>query len=114
MSNEILDAEELLEECDGDKEMLTRWVEIFDRDCQERMPKLQAAVQDGDCEALMSQAHAIKGGVGNFFAIAASETAHKLEMMGRNKDPGDAEATLRALESDLEQLKQALDELINS
>ena len=114
MSDEILDAEELLEECDGDKDMLARWVEIFDRDYQERLPKLRAAIQDGDCEALMSQAHAIKGGVGNFFAIAASETAHKLEMMGRNKEPSDAEATLSTLESDLEKLRQTLDELIRS
>ena len=62
----------------------------------------------------MSEAHALKGGVGNFFAKAAFDTAHKLETMGRDEDPGDAAATLQTFESDLKDLRQALSELIGS
>ena len=78
------------------------------------MPRLREAVRAGDCETLASEAHALKGGTGNFFAKAAFETAAKLEMMGRNKDVGDAEATLDTLESQLQSLRQALGELIRS
>lgn len=87
MTAAIFDKDELLEECEDDLEMLAKWVEIFDRDFKTRMPKLQAAVQAGDCETVMQEAHALKGGIGTFFAKAAYETAYKLELMGRDHEP---------------------------
>ena len=78
------------------------------------MPKLREAIQGGDCATLMSEAHAIKGGTGNFFAKAAFETTNKLEMMGRNENLTDAEATFGALETDIERLQTALADLIRT
>ena len=114
MSDQILDKSNLLEEVNGDKDLLSRWFEIFDRDCNDRLPKLREAIKSGDCETLMNEAHAIKGGLGVLFAKASYETAYKLEMMGRNEDPSAAEATFQTFESDLQSLKQALGELIRS
>ena len=112
-AEEIFDAAGLLDEYEGDKEMLAKMVEIFDRDCATRLPKLREAVLAADNETLMSEAHAIKGGVGNFFAKASFETAARLETMGRNQEGG-ADAVLQELESELQALRQALGELIRS
>ncbi len=114
MSDAIFEKDELLEECEGDMQVLARWVEIFDRDYRARLPKLQAAIQAGDCETMMREAHALKGGIGTFFAQAACATAYKLELMGRNAQPANAEATLQQLECEVQSLRDELGKLISS
>ena len=108
----ILDEDGLLEECDGDLELLAKMVEIFDRDSAERLPKLQAAVQAGDSVTVKAEAHALKGGISTFLAEAAFDTAYELENMGANENLSGAEETLRALEQQLASLRQKLHELI--
>jgi len=114
MSDDILDASALLGECEGDKELLTHYVEIFTRDCTNRLPKLRAAVQDGDVQTLKEEAHALKGGLGCLFAGAGFKTAYALEMMGADGELGEAEATLQVFETQLQSLRQKLNELIGS
>jgi two-component system sensor histidine kinase/response regulator len=109
-----LDEVALMEECDDDKEFLARMVEIFDRDSSERMPKLQDAIKAGDSETVSAEAHALKGGLGNFFAAASFETAHKLEMMGRDGNLDEAEDTFQRLERELKELRDALGALLKS
>jgi len=110
----VLDETALMEECDDDKEFLARMVEIFDRDSSERVPKLHDAIKTGDSETVSAEAHAIKGGVGNFFAAASFETAHKLEMMGRDGILDEAEDTFQRLERELKELRNALGRLLES
>lgn len=114
MSDAIFDKDELLEECDRDLEMLARWLTVFDRDYHDRLPRLQAAVQAGNCEAIMQEAHALKGGIGTFFAKAAYETAHQLELMGRNAQPAQAEATFQQLKVAIQNLRDELGKLVTS
>src|SRR5262249_22265407 len=106
--DDIFDQEALLEECDGDLDYVARMLEIFDRDIAERMPRLGTAVAAGDCEAVMREAHAVKGGVGNLFAKAAHETAQKLETMGRNRESRGARELFQTLQGELKQLRGAL------
>jgi signal transduction histidine kinase/CheY-like chemotaxis protein/HPt (histidine-containing phosphotransfer) domain-containing protein len=113
-SRMILDETSLLEECDNDKEMLRRMVEIFDRDARERLPRLREAVHAGTAAAVKQEAHALKGGVGNFYAKAAYDTAYDLEKMGADGNLTNARATLQTLESQLQSLRQKLGELIQS
>jgi HPt (histidine-containing phosphotransfer) domain-containing protein len=108
----IFDKSELMLECDGDTDYLRRMLEIFQRDLDERMPRLGRAVEAGDCPQIMEDAHAIKGGVGNFFAKAAFETAHQLELIGKNEQPAEAAETFRRLQSDLKALQDALNAVI--
>jgi CheY-like chemotaxis protein len=113
-SKMILDEAALLEECDNDKGLLGRMVEIFDRDSRERLPRLREAVRSGNADVVKQEAHALKGGIGTFYARAAYETAYALENMGTNGNLSEAEATLRTLERQLQSLRQKLDELLQS
>jgi CheY-like chemotaxis protein len=113
-SRMILDEAALLEECDNDKALLGRMVEIFDRDARERLPRLREAVRAGTAVAVRQEAHALKGGIGTFYAKAAYDTAYALENMGAEGNLSNAQATLQTLESQLKSLRQKLDELIQS
>jgi signal transduction histidine kinase/DNA-binding response OmpR family regulator len=113
-SRMILDEAALLEECDNDKSLLSRMVEIFDRDARDRLPRLREAVCSGNAAAVKQEAHALKGGIGSFYAKAAYDTAYILEQMGADGDLGAAQATLQTLESQLQSLRQKLDELIRA
>jgi signal transduction histidine kinase/CheY-like chemotaxis protein/HPt (histidine-containing phosphotransfer) domain-containing protein len=110
----ILDEAALLEECDNDKALLRRMVEIFDRDAGERLPRLREAIRAGTAEAVKQDAHALKGGIGTFYAKAAYDTAYALEKMGADGNLSNARATLQTLEGELQSLRQRLDELIQS
>src|SRR5262249_13079762 len=113
-SRMILDETALLEECDNDKALLGRMVEIFDRDTRERLPRLREAVRAGTAVAVKEEAHALKGGIGTFYAKAAYDTAYALEKMGADGKLSNAQATLQTLEGQLQSLRQKLDELIQS
>jgi signal transduction histidine kinase/DNA-binding response OmpR family regulator/HPt (histidine-containing phosphotransfer) domain-containing protein len=112
-SMQTFDRSELLEECDDDRDYVGRMLEMFEGDVDERMSRLRQAVESADCGTIMREAHAIKGGVGNFFAKAAFETAHKLEMMGRNEQPAGANEVFRTLQDDLKTLRGELKALIS-
>ena len=113
-SRMILDEAALLEECDNDKSMLGRMVEIFDRDARDRLPRLREAVRSGNAVAVKEETHALKGGIGAFYAGAAYDTAYVLEKMGADGNLSNAQATLQTLESQLQSLRQKLDELIRA
>ena len=113
-SQMILDEAALLEECDNDKALLSRMVEIFDRDTRERLPRLREAVRAGTAVAVKEEAHALKGGIGTFYATTAYDTAYALEKMGADGNLSNAQATLQTLESQLQSLRQKLDELIQT
>jgi signal transduction histidine kinase/DNA-binding response OmpR family regulator len=110
--SEILDAAELLEECENDKEYLKTMVDMFERDTSERMPKLKDAVQSGDSEVIASEAHAMKGGVGNFFAKESFEVAAELEAKGRSQSLEGAHELLTRLEQEIEKLLAKLKTMI--
>ena len=50
----ILDSEELLEEIDGDRELLGQMFEIFEPDADRRMQMIREAINAGDAETLMA------------------------------------------------------------
>lgn len=108
----ILDTEELLEELDDDRELLEQMYQVFEPDADRRMESMREAISAGDATTLMEAAHALKGSVGNFFATSVSETAHRLEIMGRDNETSGAAEALAALEDQLAELKQALRDLI--
>jgi CheY-like chemotaxis protein len=110
----ILDEEALMQEYEGDKEVLRRMGEIFERDSNGRLARLREAIRAGNAKVVKEEAHALKGGVGTFYASAAYETAFKLETMGAEANLSEAERTFRTLERQLQFLRQKLDELLGS
>jgi len=108
----ILDTEELLEETDRDRDLLQQMFQIFAADVDRRMTRIRQAVADADAHTIAAEAHAIKGGVGNFFAGETYETAASLEAMGRANDLAEVAPAVAQLESQLEALKQAICDLI--
>jgi len=109
-----LDVEALMEEYEGDKDVLRRMVEIFERDSKGRVAKLREAIQAGNARVVKEEAHALKGGVGAFYANAVYDTAYALETMGTREDLREADRTFRILELQLQSLRQKLDELLGS
>ncbi|MGH7170349.1 MAG: Hpt domain-containing protein, partial [Gemmataceae bacterium] len=110
----ILDEEELMQEYDNDIDVLRRMAEIFERDCKGRLAKLREAIPAGNAKVVKEEAHALKGGVGAFYASAVYDTAFKLETMGAEGNLSEAERTFTALERQLQALRQKLDELLAS
>jgi two-component system sensor histidine kinase/response regulator len=103
-----IDREALLEELDDDKDMLRTMLQMFEKDAAVRLPNLRQAVADGSVELIASEAHALKGGVGNFFADAAFAAADALESAARSGDIADAGNLLTKLEAELDRVKQAI------
>ncbi len=108
---DVVDRAALLDEFEGDTDLIGTMIQAFGQECDKRLPKLREAVRAGDAEAVASVAHGIKGGCGDLFAKAAWASAQKLEEMGRAGTTDGAEAALATLESDLTALRTALAEI---
>ena len=108
----VIDTESLMEELDDDLDMLQTMVQMFEKDVGSRLPKLRDAVTAGDSETIASEAHALKGGVGNFFADSAFEAANKLESAARSGELDNAAGLLTSLEHELNRVKHTLTEIL--
>ncbi len=109
---DIFHRDDLLEEYDEDLEMIAHVVGIFERDCDARMERIRDSIDNGDHHTLMQEAHALKGGTGNFFAVASYGLAGELESMGRDGNCENAESVFQSLMTALSELRAALRELV--
>ena len=110
----VIDTESLMEELDNDMDMLQTMAQMFEKDVADRLPKLRDAVAAGNAETIASEAHALKGGVGNFFADTAFEAADQLESAGRSGELDNSEGLLAILEEELDQVKHTLTEILKA
>ncbi len=108
------DRDEVLEEYDEDYDFIAKMAEILRRDVDSRLPKIREAIKSADGPVLEAEAHALKSGVGNFFATEAYESAFQLELIGQNGNLDKASQSLSKLEIDLENLFRALSEIQQS
>ena len=90
---------------EDDKEVLARMLEIFEQDAADRMLKIGQAIEAGDHATLNSEAHALKGGLGNFFATDSFETAYQLEVMGSQGNTAGAAPMLEKLQGETIRLR---------
>jgi two-component system sensor histidine kinase/response regulator len=108
---EQIDRASLLERVEGDRELLTEMVQIF----QEAAPNLLVAMRDaldrGDMQGLERSAHSLKGATSNLSAKPAAAAAQQLEMNARENDPESAKASFWEVERAVERLLPALAEL---
>ena len=104
----VFDYDGALARVEGDTELLNEVACLFRGESQRMLSEIRGSIRCHDGEALEHAAHALKGAVGNFGAKHAFDAAHKLEMMGDDKDMGKAHETFTELEQEIARLDRAL------
>ncbi|MGR3302667.1 MAG: Hpt domain-containing protein [Candidatus Scalindua sp.] len=110
----VFDKDEALKIIDNDKEFLKELIEIFINDASEHMLEIEEAVDSRNNEALEKSAHKLKGAVANFGKNATTDTARKLETMGRENNLDGVEEVYDTLVKDIESLVNAFKEFVKS
>ncbi len=101
---------ETIERLGGDEELLRELIGIFVTESPKLLAKLRDAIGSSDAEAMMRGAHSIKGELSCLGAVAAANTAQKLEHMGSNKEMAGALETFSNLEREVQAFKLAFGE----
>ena len=112
--SDTLDEAELAEEYEDDTELLSELTASFYDSVPQLLTDMRASIASGDGEALASAAHKIKGSSGNFFAAAAYDLASSLEQKGNAGNLDGADTDCEKLAAELDQLKEALQQFIES
>ena len=110
----VFDKDEALKMFEDDVEFLKELVEIFINDASEHMSEIEEAVNCRNSEALEKSAHKLKGAAANFGNNGTTDTAFKLEIMGKANNLDGVEAVCNTLVKDVESLVNAMREFIKS
>lgn len=107
----LFDRHLALQNLDGDEELLTELIALFQDEAPKRLAAVQEAQRQGDLAALREAAHALKGMAAQIGALRLKEQAAALEQAAKEGrgDP-DGEATLKlgqTLSALLSELKEA-------
>lgn len=97
-----------LERLDGDRDLLTMLITIFQEDSVVLLEKLRSATQNRDAGQAERHAHSLKGLSANFDGFPAVEAALVIEGAARQGDWQPILDGLPHLEVQLEQLRHAL------
>jgi signal transduction histidine kinase/CheY-like chemotaxis protein/HPt (histidine-containing phosphotransfer) domain-containing protein len=90
---------------------LDKFLEIL----EEQIPRMQAALAQGDLEALGREAHKLKGGAGTMEARLLADAARALEEQMKSRQPMEAVAgAMEALAAEAARLKQYIHELTST
>jgi HPt (histidine-containing phosphotransfer) domain-containing protein len=108
----IMDREAALDQIGGSEELLRELMAIFVEESGKLMPALRAAIDQQDTAEVRRLAHTIKGNASHLAAPAVAATALQLETMGNDGKLAGADEAFARLESEVEQLKQAGEDLV--
>ena len=111
---ETLDREQLLQNVDGDAELLREIVELFFESSVEIVQNLRVAVTDENADGVNRTAHQLKGALANVGACAAADAAARLEKLGSGGALAGAGDVLTSLEGELARLAPELRSLAAS
>lgn len=111
VSSDVVDAAQLLDRIDDDRNFLAELVEIFRRDYPQSVSAVRSAIDTGNAAGLQQSAHTLKGTLANLSALSASALAAELEQMGRSLNLTGAQSTLDRLASELPNVTRALEAL---
>ncbi len=110
----VFDKEVALKMFEDDVEFLKEMVEIFINDAPEHMSEIREAVYSRNSKALEKSAHKLKGAVANFGKNVTTDTAFKLETMGKENNLDGVEEVYDTFVKDVENLMNALKEFVES
>jgi len=105
-----LDEQLLLTRVEGDLELARDLAELFLSEGPRYRTQIQEALQRGDCDAVYKEAHALKGALSNFGALAALELVFRLEWEGRSRRLEEARVLWGAAQAEVMRLEEALKE----
>jgi len=104
----LFDRATVLDNLDGDRELLREIAGIYLNSYGEELNRIGAAIAAGDAAKIFALAHTIKGSIGNFGADEAVEFARTIERHARDGQLGDIEASFQRLQALLDQLAAEL------
>ena len=109
--SEQIDRVSLLERVEGDQELLTEMIHLFQGDAPNLLTAMRDALQCADMAVLERSAHSLKGAVSNLSAEVTAAAAFQLEIDAKNKDAEAAKKSLAEVERAVQRLLPALAEL---
>ncbi|HEX7285164.1 MAG TPA: Hpt domain-containing protein [Candidatus Angelobacter sp.] len=112
-SSEILDWPSLRSRVGGDLGLLREMVVIFAAEYRLMLEQLETAIERGEASGVEKMAHKLKGSLVQFSAGAATETARRLENLGKTNALEGAGAAVRGLRREIEELIGALNALLS-
>jgi two-component system sensor histidine kinase/response regulator len=98
----------LLERIGGDEQVLGEVCDLFIEDAPNRLNDILAALNAGDAASVGRAAHAFKGAVSVFDAVAIVAIARRLETQAASGDLAAGKATWAALETETRALIDTL------
>ena len=106
------DPADVLARVEGDRELLTELVEIFQSELPARMAEIARSVAEQDAAGLQRAAHTLRGSIASFGARFAAQAALALEMAGRTADLTSTDTQLRELQHEVGRLADALRDMV--
>jgi CheY-like chemotaxis protein/HPt (histidine-containing phosphotransfer) domain-containing protein len=106
-----IDRASLLERVEGDQELLTEMIHLFQDHAPNLLAAMRDAVQRGDVTVLERTAHSLKGAASNLSARGTASAALQLEKDAKNNDLESALGSLVEVERSVKRLLPALSEL---
>jgi signal transduction histidine kinase/CheY-like chemotaxis protein/DNA-binding LacI/PurR family transcriptional regulator/HPt (histidine-containing phosphotransfer) domain-containing protein len=107
-STKIFDRDRVLDQLEGDTELLKKLVQLFLNSTPQLLKTLQASISDQQGEALNRTAHTLKSSLGPFGADYAFELAQKLEKNGKEQNFQDSKKLFEDLQKEIDQLSHAI------
>ncbi|MBD3181476.1 response regulator [Candidatus Poribacteria bacterium] len=104
----ILDKSELMERFAGDTDLLAEVTSLFLQTYPEMMSAIRDAIQKDDSQLLYTEAHNLKGTLGNLAALTAYEESYKLEKISLKGDMEEAKRIFENLQKEIQRLSKAL------
>lgn len=105
--NDIIDWDQLIERL-GDEEIVREIMPTYLKDTQSHLEQLSGAVALGDCPAIASHAHALKGVGRNLSVETLADLAYQVECAGRKNDMVSAAALLDRLKDEADKVLSIL------
>jgi two-component system sensor histidine kinase/response regulator len=112
--SDVIDKDSFLNRVNGDRELLEEVVNMFLKRCPSIMSHIEKAIQHGNSKSLEHAVYLIKSLISNFSARGAFDIALKLEAMAIHEDLTNAQEAYEALKIEMERIKRALFELLNT
>ena len=96
------------------EEFLEELIDVYLEDTPNRLVQLRQALDGGDTETLIREAHTLKSSSANLGAMALSALAKTMEFAGRNGKLADMETDVRQFEQQFAQVKTTLETIRKS